>query len=301
MRSLSYNEKILLIILIVSTLITVYITIYLSSTTTDNNNIFVINTTTENSHEGLHEGYKYSLPDNVTFQAWNNLAKEIYDSPTYDSYILICEKSIIPYAASALSFIIENLSKPIILTEPNNLKNVYKLAKKTKIPEVSIYSNGKLLRGVRSIIDHRNNIISPHYPPLTLSNCLKSPSETMSLKFINPKISVGIINIHPGITSKDFKNTDNMKGLILDCTNSDFPKSKSFINVISSIIKKGTIIVVTNYNKIYPTIIKIGIILGYDMTINTAYNKLCFLLSNISEKKFISQIMNHNLRGEITI
>ena len=66
------------------------------------------------------------------------------------------------YTASALSFMLENLTKPVILTGSQlplfetrndareNLINAILIAGNYKIPEVCIYFNNKLFRGNRS-------------------------------------------------------------------------------------------------------------------------------------------------------
>ena len=116
---------------------------------------------------------------------------------------------------------------------------------------------------------------------------------------INPDIIVSIVNVFPGMTAKSFKK---MGGVILDATTMNIPTSTEFVKDLTSIINKGTIVViVTNNTKVDPKILKTGVIFGKDMTITSAYTKLCFLLSNISDKSVIPQIMNQSLRGEITI
>jgi L-asparaginase len=295
MRILSYNEKLLLIILVVCTLIMVYITVYFTINSSNNyNNIYVLNMTNYPKKGESH----YILPNEITAELWNDLADKIFNSYSmYTSYIIICDKSNILYMATALSFIIENLSKPIILTLPNTFKKAREIAQNTIIPEVMIYSNGRLLRGVRTI-DSVKGFISPYYPPLTQSTAFQIPLYNVSLKLINPSINVHVVKIFPGISLKYIKN---IKGIILDSTSMNLPTSKNFLKELIDIVKKGTVIVLVNYTKVDPKIEKIGVILGYDMTIITAYMKLCFLLSNISDNSIMSQLMNHNLRGEITI
>ena len=273
-----------------------YITTYLTFNSESNSaSTYVINTTDSNVGD-----YHYIMPEDITAKVWNDIAEKILNVySTHDSYIIICDKSIIPSTATALSFIMENLSKPVILTTSTTFKKTLKMAKNTSIPEVMVYHKGKHIRGVRTITDPLKGFISPYYPSLTIKNAFQVPIQDMSLMLINPDIIVSIVNVFPGMTAKSFKK---MGGVILDATTMNIPTSTEFVKDLTSIINKGTIVViVTNNTKVDPKILKTGVIFGKDMTITSAYTKLCFLLSNISDKSVIPQIMNQSLRGEITI
>ncbi len=96
-------------------------------------------------------------------------------------------------------------------------------------------------------------------------------------------------------------NMRKMKNIILDATKMQVPTSKDFLNDLARIIKKGSIVVLVGQSNVSPKVQKTGVILGHDMTVSSAYIKLCFLLSNLSDVSVIPQIMNQSLRGEVTI
>lgn len=292
MRIFSYNEKLVLITLVVCTLIMGYITGYFTvNSSSTYTSTYVINLTS-----GPEGSYHYILPHQITSKVWNDVATKIYHVyDTYDSYVIICNEDIIPELATALAFIIENLSKPIVITPPNTYKKAYKLAGNTTIPEVMIYQRGKLLRGVRTISHTTKGFISPHYPPLTHSTAFPLPMQDVSLLFINPFVEVNIVEMGSDI------NMRKMKNIILDATKMQVPTSKDFLNDLARIIKKGSIVVLVGQSNVSPKVQKTGVILGHDMTVSSAYIKLCFLLSNLSDVSVIPQIMNQSLRGEVTI
>ena len=202
MNVLNYNEKILLIIYIVLILILVGIVVYLRSRNSQiaTNKIHVIDTDGDNFVEN-YSTTKYSNPmisSNVNPVDWNNLVKiinNLYDE--YNVFIIKIGKNALPYTASALSFMIENTTKPIILTYQNT-SNALMIAADIKIPEVMVLVGKKLLRGCR-VTSSLGNIISPYYPPLSRKTSLQFPIESPQIKYINPKISVGIVKTFPGV------------------------------------------------------------------------------------------------------
>lgn len=116
--------------------------------------------------------YQFSRPvdsSNMSPMLWVhivNIISERYD--LYDGFVVLHGTDTMAYSASALSFMLENLTKPVILTGSQlpmgqlrtdgkeNLITSIELASVTDadgramVPEVCIYFNGKLLRGNRS-------------------------------------------------------------------------------------------------------------------------------------------------------
>jgi len=116
--------------------------------------------------------YKFSPPvdsSDMTPQLWAELVRIIasrYDD--YDGFVVLHGTDTMAYTASALSFMLENLTKPVILTGSQlpigqlrtdgkeNLVTSIELASahhpdgRAMVPEVCIYFSGHLLRGNRS-------------------------------------------------------------------------------------------------------------------------------------------------------
>ena len=135
--------------------------------------------------------YQFNPPidsSDMTPQLWAELVTIIstrYDD--YDGFIILHGTDTMAYTASALSFMLENLTKPVVLTGSQlpigqlrtdgkeNLLTSIELAGMTDskgypiVPEVCIYFNGRLIRGNRSTkqnADGFNAFESFNYPHL---------------------------------------------------------------------------------------------------------------------------------------
>jgi len=146
---------------------------------------------------------------------WKKLAEliaEHYDN--YDGFVILHGTDTMAYTASALSFMLENLSKPVILTgsqlpigdlrtdaKENIITSIEIAGTYEKdnpvVTEVAIYFEFKLLRGNRATkfsSEHFNAFDSPNYLPLAQSG--------VYLKFFKHRLlppSDGIFNVHTGL------------------------------------------------------------------------------------------------------
>ena len=124
----------------------------------------------------------------MTPRLWSHLVRIIADNyEQYDGFVILHGTDTMAYTASALSFMLENLTKPVILTGSQlpigqlrtdgkeNLITSIEIASakhddgRPVVPEVCIYFSGKLLRGNRSTkinADGINAFDSFNYPHL---------------------------------------------------------------------------------------------------------------------------------------
>ena len=124
----------------------------------------------------------------MTPRLWSHLVRIIADNyEQYDGFVILHGTDTMAYTASALSFMLENLTKPVILTGSQlpigqlrtdgkeNLITSIEIASakhddgRPIVPEVCIYFSGKLLRGNRSTkinADGFNAFDSFNYPHL---------------------------------------------------------------------------------------------------------------------------------------
>jgi L-asparaginase len=330
MKFLTYDEKIILIVLVTLSLIMSYITTYLALNKKSmyepisSGNIYVIKTA--ENYDPLFAGdfkknknkignFMVSKFDskisNTHFDPvfWNKLVQEIvsvYDK--YDAFVLYCDKDTLVYTASVLSFLLESLTKPVILYE-NNLVSTLKLASHINIPEVMVQSGGKLLRGCRTLQDSTGNFVSPNFPELTTLTALPFPKEPFKPMLLNPNIIISILKVFPGFDSTYLKNiveNPNINAIILENGgDGKIPTEQGFLNLINSLVSKGLVILIASKTNKHNTenlkLIEAGALLGGDITIPAAYAKLAFLLGNVKEKKIIGQLLEQSFRGEITI
>lgn len=209
---------------------------------------------------------------------WLEIAKIIEENYTkYDGFVVLHGTDTMAYTASALSFIFENLNKPVILTgaqlpigsirsdAKRNLITSIEIAgaKNTKqepiVPEVCIFFNNRLLRGNRATkteSDDFNAFTSPNHPSLAKVGVnihykhqfIKPYEKHLSLilhKKLEPNVT--ILKIFPGISKKIVEaivNIDGLKGLILETFGAgNAPTEKWFVEILEKAIKKGIFIV----------------------------------------------------------
>ena len=180
------------------------------------------------------------------------------------------------YSASALSFMLENLSKPVIFTGSQlpigdlrtdareNLITSIRLAslkenEQPVIKEVCLYFEYKLYRGNRTTkIDAENfqAFDSPNYPTLAESGVhLKVHNEFLYKRerqeplriFTKFDPNVAFLKIFPNITQPildGILNLPNLKGVVMETFGSgNAPTCQWFLESIEKAIKKGVVVV----------------------------------------------------------
>lgn len=209
---------------------------------------------------------------NMTSINWISIANSIqnnYDS--FDGFVVLHGSDTMSYTASALSFMLENLSKPVIITgsqlpigdlrtdAKENLITAIQIASlqsknKSVVSEVGLYFEYKLYRGNRTTkinAEHFNAFASPNYPELAESGVhLKINTPFLlpksSKKFkINTELddNVAIIKLFPGINEPVLSailNIPNLKGIVLETYGSgNAPTDNWFILLLKKAIKSG--------------------------------------------------------------
>ena len=130
----------------------------------------------------IHEYEPLMDSSDMTPLDWQTIADDIrvnYDK--YDGFVILHGTDTMAYTASALSFMLENLGKPVIVTGSQiplaelrsdgqaNLLNALHIAANYPINEVTLFFNNKLMRGNRSTKSHAdgfNAFTSPNLTPL---------------------------------------------------------------------------------------------------------------------------------------
>lgn len=274
---------------------------------------------------------------NLQPEHWQMLARKIFECQgDYDGFVIIHGTDSMSYTAAALSFMLKNLSKPVILTGSQrplaeirndartNLINAVELATH-RIPEVSIFFGTTLLRGNRAAKISSTGygaFSSPNYPPLAtvgleveiLKNHLPIPKSPMRLK---DKIAneVFSINFFPGLRPEAFSPLleSDVRAIVLNGLGMGNMASeqRSMVPVVQALTAAGKLVVVTSqsrHGKVdlsrYENGLRIaeaGAIGSGDMTSETTIVKLMHLLGNcVSDLNRIRNKMNTSLAGEIT-
>ena len=209
---------------------------------------------------------------------WIEIAKLIQKNYSlYDGFVILHGTDTMSYSASALSFMLENLQKPVIFTgsqlpigmlrtdgKENLISSIEIAAAKNSegramVPEVCIYFESQLYRGNRTTKYNAENFRafrSANYPVLAeigihikYNNAYIRYPETFSNELViktDLGTSVVILKIFPGISREIIEpilNINGLKAIILETYGSgNAPTAKWFIDLLKNAIDRGLII-----------------------------------------------------------
>ena len=276
---------------------------------------------------------------NMTVAEWNKIGKLIADAyEDYDGFVVLHGTDTMAYTASALSFMLEHCSKPVILTGSqiplceirsdgmDNIITSLLIAASDMVHEVCIYFGNKLLRGNRSIKYSSDGLIafvSPNYPVLAEAGILiaynkaylkeKDGEEFRYVPFKN--VPIGVIKVFPGIQFELFESimTEKLKGIVIETFGAgNIPGyGGALLHIIQKAFENGTIVTVcsqcpqgTVMLGAYETSMALknaGAVSGYDITTEAAVAKLYYLFSKGYTTDKIKILMEKNLCGEMTV
>ncbi len=273
----------------------------------------------------------------MTPMDWQRIADDIKANyEQYDGFVILHGTDTMAYTASALSFMLENLNKPVIITGSqiplvelrsdgqSNLLNALHLAANYPINEVTLFFNNQLLRGNRSTKAHAdgfNAFLSPNFPPLIeaginiqLNNIElnKKPQGPFTVHPITPQ-PIGVITMYPGISFEVIRNTllQPVNAMILLTFGvGNAPQNPELLDQLKEATRRGVIVMNLTQclsGKVnmggYATgcaLADAGVLSGYDMTPEAALAKLHYLLSQDLPTEEIRNLMQQDLRGELT-
>lgn len=210
-------------------------------------------------------------------EKWAEIATIIEDTyDDFDGFVVLHGSDTMSYSTSALSFMLENLSKPVIFTgsqlpigdlrtdAKENLITAIQIASlkeenKSVISEVCLYFEYKLYRGNRTTkinAENFNAFISPNYPTLIESGVnLKTFPELFLPKTRKRKLkihknldsNVVIIKMFPGISEivlSAIFNIPQLKGIVLETYGAgNAPTEDWFLTLLKKAITNGLHIV----------------------------------------------------------
>ncbi|WP_421978298.1 asparaginase [Roseivirga seohaensis] len=213
---------------------------------------------------------------NVKLEHWVQIGQTIKDNYTaFDGFIVLHGTDTMAYSASALSFMLQGLNKPVIFTGAQlpiasprsdgreNFVTALEIAADSKdgvpvVSEVCIFFNHLLLRGNRSKkveSRHFDAFESENYPALAEAGividynyaALKAYDHNSKLKFYPElKDDIVILKLFPGINEHVVRyllNAPSIKGIVMESYGSgNVPHQPWFLNLLESAVNKGVVV-----------------------------------------------------------
>ncbi|WP_417785946.1 asparaginase [Tenacibaculum sp.] len=215
---------------------------------------------------------------NMSVDYYIQIAEIISDNyDKFDGFVVLTGSDTMSYTSSAISFMFENLQKPVIFTgsqlpigdlrtdAKENLITSIQVASayengKPVIQEVGLYFEYKLYRANRTTkinAEQFEAFASMNYPPLAESGVHLNFNYPLLLKPEGDKKDlvvrknldnhVAILKLFPGITEsvvRSFMNIPDLKGIILETYGSgNAPTEKWFVDLLEESVNKGIYIV----------------------------------------------------------
>ena len=215
---------------------------------------------------------------NMNPEIWAQLVHIIVDHyESYDGFVILHGTDTMAYTASALSYMLQNLSKPVVLTgsqlpigvlrtdgKENLITSIEIASSRDKIglpfvPEVCIYFQGSLLRGNRSkkqSSEEFHAFTSPNYTPLAKVGVHiawshhhilfpKSKNDLLPSYRMCPDVTV--LKLFPGITQHivhSILSIPSLRGVVLETYGAGNAMTTDwFIQELSEAIQRGLVIV----------------------------------------------------------
>ena len=218
---------------------------------------------------------------NIAYNEWNNIAEVVYNNyAEYDGFVILHGTDTMAYTASALSFILDGLDKPVVLTGSQiplselrsdgreNLIASILIASDGIAREVSLCFSGRLLRGNRAMKMSADGLMafdSPNYPHLAEvgitirynEGALALPdrraavggteTELVLRRFTN--VPIGVLKIFPGMQFGLFEEimTERLSGIVLETFGAgNIPMAdKELLPIIKRAFESGAVITVS--------------------------------------------------------
>ncbi len=208
---------------------------------------------------------------------WIRLAKCISDNyEKYDGFVVLHGTDTMAYTASALSFLLENLAKPVILTGSQlplgvirtdgrrNILNAIEFAAAHQqgqpiVREVCVCFQNALYRGNRTYkadASRFNAFHSPNYPKLAEvgtyieyhKHFLLSTDTSAKFKaYTQMDNNVAVLKIFPGMSTNligNIFNTPKLKAVVMESFGvGNAPTSSEFISILEKAIENDIVIV----------------------------------------------------------
>ena len=277
---------------------------------------------------------------NVTRRFWYELSERVESLQSdYDGFVIIHGTDTLAYTASALSFLLARMNKPVVLTGAQiplfeirndaqaNLLAAILVAAMGRTSGASVVFGRRLLRANRTTKIRSTALDafeSPGFPPLAeLGTEIRFrdlneahtvvPASWFERPAYRPQ-NIAVVPIYPGIQPGVVRALveTGLQGLILECYGmGNAPDAdEALLRAIREAVESGTVIVAISQClegnvslRTYAAgsaLADCGVISGFDMTREAAFTKLHYLFARGFAPEEVARRMQENLRGELT-
>lgn len=278
---------------------------------------------------------------NMNPSHWLRIADQIRRNyADYDAFLVLHGTDTMAFTAAALSFMLEDLAKPVVLTgsqipleetrndaQSNLLTALLLLGRyHALLPEVMIYFGDKLLRGNRATkvsVTGFDGFDSPNFAPLGRAGIdididwelVLPPRERSELSVVAiGNAHVGAFRIFPGLAPRLLEAllAPPTQGLVLECYGAGNAPTADpeFMRVLADATARGVVIVdVTQALRgsanlsLYATgraLLDVGVVGGFDLTAEAALAKLFYLFAKGLPPERVKQLVQQPIVGELT-
>lgn len=278
---------------------------------------------------------------NIALEEWNMMGRMIAENyDDYDGFVLIHGTDTMAFTASALSFMLEGLDKPVILTGSqiplcvsrsdgrDNLLSSLLLAADGMIDEVCIFFGGRLYRGNRTTkisADDLRAFDSPNKHRLAdmaigIKYYVGAIKEKEAESFDSFHLfelkdtAVAILKVVPGMHYDNFRSLAEGKfdAIIFEVFGAgNIPSDEKLLDLIRKAAKNDVLCIVRSQcsagsvslgsYEAGDVFVAAGAVSAYDMTTETILAKVHYLHSKGLGFEETKKQMETSLRGELTI
>ena len=273
---------------------------------------------------------------NIRPEEWRFIAREIFENRLgYDGIVVSHGTDTMAYTASAVTFMLRNIDRPVVFTGsqlpladylsdgPENLRTAFAMAA-TGCPGVFLAFDRKVMLGCRAVKVRASGFsafesVNARYAGIVSNLGLvldqevlpKSTGEAQLLDEISK--NVFLLKLTPGLNPAIFDMLAAMgyRGIVVEAFGlGGFNVLNKGLRGIQRAVEDGISVVVTTqclYDssdlRVYQVgnkLLEMGVIQGRDMTSEAAMTKLMWAIGQGMEQKEIAELFGQNLAGEIT-
>ena len=275
---------------------------------------------------------------NLDLSHWARFATDIGKHYAgYDGFVVLHGTDTMAYTASALSFMLDGLGKPVVLTGSQiplarvrsdgyeNLLTSLWMAARSVLPEVMLAFHHRVLRGNRSTKRDASGLdafVSPNFPPLAEARveirlhrdrALALPATPLRVDAtLSPHVAA--LRLYPGITREILENflRPPLEGLVLETYGAgNAPDARrDLLGALEAATARGVVVLnvtqclegtVSAAYQAGRALAEIGVLPGADLTPEAALAKLCWLLGRADlDRDAVRRLAVTPVRGEMS-